>query len=580
MSYELMFQKALKLQQEGALSDAEQIYRQILETAPNNADVLNLLGLIAQQRGFHQEACSYFYRAAESAPKHFPIFFNLAISLEAIGRHLEALEAYAKVLFLKPDVKEAHYGRGNIFWLLKQNEKAESEFEQALALDNDYAEAAANLADLRNDEKTLENLSLKYPNCATTFYYLARRKISDKDYTKAKQYLMQADKLLNSDEIKVMLGEVLLESNSDKNEALKLFYQAVDINPHNTQALLKIADLEAENSNFKEAEKYYKKAIETDENNLSAHTNYANLLCKNKRTLEALEEYRKAVLIAPDTPEISYNLALILKELQEYEQALSLMFNAYYKAPEHQDWSINLAETLILFNKTAPEKAKKIASNWYEKMPENIVAKHLWAVINGQKSEVEEKYNRLLFDTFAPTYEATLQKINYQAVQKIAEICWQPSGKILDLGCGSGLLGEALKNDKNEIIGVDISEKMLALASQKKVYTKLECAEIIDFLKKNTEHFDLITASDVFCYFDNLEEIFKLCLPMKLVFSVEINPLVETFVLQPNGRWQHNPKYIENALKSVGYSNILIQNIILRQEDETDVCGAILTASV
>ena len=57
-----MFQKAVALQQNGALNEAEQIYRQILETAPNNADVLNLLGLIAQQRGFHQEAVSYFYK--------------------------------------------------------------------------------------------------------------------------------------------------------------------------------------------------------------------------------------------------------------------------------------------------------------------------------------------------------------------------------------------------------------------------------------------------------------------------------------------------------------------------------------
>ena len=49
-----MFEKAVDLHFSGALNEAEQLYRQILETAPNNADVLNLLGLIAQQRGFHR----------------------------------------------------------------------------------------------------------------------------------------------------------------------------------------------------------------------------------------------------------------------------------------------------------------------------------------------------------------------------------------------------------------------------------------------------------------------------------------------------------------------------------------------
>ena len=119
MSYNLMFQKAVELQQNGALNEAEQLYRQILETTPDNADVLNLLGLIAQTKGLHSEAVSYFYRAAAAAPKHFPIFFNLGISLSAIGRPVEAIEAYKKVLELKRDLKEAFLCLGNKYWQLK-----------------------------------------------------------------------------------------------------------------------------------------------------------------------------------------------------------------------------------------------------------------------------------------------------------------------------------------------------------------------------------------------------------------------------------------------------------------------------
>ena len=37
----------------------------------------------------------------------------------------------------------------------------------------------------------------------------------------------------------------------------------------------------------------------------------------------------------------------------------------------------------------------------------------------------------------------------------------------LDLGCGTGLIGEALKNDRNKLIGVDISQKMLNIAKNK-----------------------------------------------------------------------------------------------------------------
>ena len=45
MSYDLMFQQALALHEQGRFDEAENLYRQILETAPQNPDVLNLLGL-------------------------------------------------------------------------------------------------------------------------------------------------------------------------------------------------------------------------------------------------------------------------------------------------------------------------------------------------------------------------------------------------------------------------------------------------------------------------------------------------------------------------------------------------------
>lgn len=82
MGYNLLFQQALGFHEQGRLNEAENIYRQILETAPNNPDILNLLGLIAQQKGLHAQAVDYFYQAIRLAPGHAPFHFNLALSLE------------------------------------------------------------------------------------------------------------------------------------------------------------------------------------------------------------------------------------------------------------------------------------------------------------------------------------------------------------------------------------------------------------------------------------------------------------------------------------------------------------------
>lgn len=579
MSYNLMFQKAVELQQNGALNEAEQLYRQILETAPDNADVLNLLGLIAQTRGLHSEAIGYFYRAAASAPKHFPIFFNLGISLAAVGRPIEAIEAYKKALQLKPDLKEAFLCLGNTYWQINRNEEAADAFQNALKLDADYTDAAVNLAEIQNDEAALQQLAQKNHQDARPFYYLGRRRFAEQKYSEALPDLQKADALLVSAEIKTLLAETFLALQQN-DKALPLFYQALQLNPHDADAALHIADLEAENQNFGEAEKYYKKAAELNPESVQAHANYANMLCKRKRTLEALEEYRAAVRLAPEQPELSYNLAIILKTLEDYEQALALMFNAFYLAPQHADWSLNIAETIIIFYGKAPEKALKIAENWYNKMPENVVTKHLWAALNGKIPDNETEYNRLLFDVFADNYEQTLQNIGYSAAVKIAEAAPDLSGKILDLGCGTGLAGEKIKNPANELYGIDLSAAMLEAARAKNIYKQLEQAEAVTYLLQHKNEFSAITAADVFCYFGDLRPLLDAAAPTRIVFSAETDGQAENYKIQPNGRYKHNPLYIENVLKQAGYQNIKKYPLVLRKENNQDVSGMIFDASV
>jgi predicted TPR repeat methyltransferase len=564
----------VELQQSGAYAEAERLYRQILEAAPENVNAWNMLGLIAQAKGLHEQATDCFYRALKGAPQHFPLYFNLAISYGALGKYAEATEAYRKVLTLNPQIKEAHTGLGNIYWQKGDLAAARAAYEQALKIDADDITAQVNLAEINNDTTALEQLA---PTSADAAYYLARRALQNNDFTAAVSYLRQADKMLETPEIKALLGEAL-ENNGQKKEALTVYYQALALQ-NDDKVMTHIADIEAENGDFATAEKMYHRAIELNPQNLSAHTNLANLLCAKNRTVEALEEYRQAVLIAPNTPEISYNLALVLKSVQEYEQALELMFHAFYSAPQHDDWALNIAETLTEFAAAEPEKARTIAGNWYQKMPEHTVAKHIYAVLNGKADADEIAYNRLLFNTFASSYEQTLQKIDYTVAAQIAELYAPLQGKILDLGCGTGLLGQELKTPQNQLIGVDISPQMLDLARQKSVYDELVEDDIIHYLQTYKKELpQTIVAADVFCYFGDLAPLFKLCAPHKLIFSVETDDNIADFAVQANGRYKHNPQWVENKLHAIGYRNITTTPLVLRRENGIEVQGAIFMA--
>lgn len=74
--------------------------------------------------------------------------------------------------------------------------------------------------------------------------------------------------------------------------------------------------------------------------------------------------------------------------------------------------------------------------------------------------------------------------------------------KLLDLGCGTGLLGQVLKEKYgfDNIVGLDVSEEMLARAREKGVYKRLVCSYVtsdrVDDIK-NAEY-DAVLAAGVF----------------------------------------------------------------------------------
>ena len=71
--------------------------------------------------------------------------------------------------------------------------------------------------------------------------------------------------------------------------------------------------------------------------------------------------------------------------------------------------------------------------------------------------------------------------------------------KILDAGCGTGLVGEILnKNSFQNLIGVDFSQEMLNIAKQKNVYQSLELVDLTKKLDFEDNLFDAIICAGTF----------------------------------------------------------------------------------
>ena len=301
------------------------------------------------------------------------------------------------------------------------------------------------------------------------------------------------------------------------------------------------------------------------------------MLHRQKRLTEAMDIYRQAVILNPKSAETSNNLGAVLRELEEYDEALGLFFNALSLNNNLIEASINIWETLVLLSAKDEQKAKEIAQNWLKSYPDNKFAAYAKSALEGENIEDNKVFTESLFDNFADNYEVVMQNLAYTAPMAIRRIAGHMVGRIADLGCGSGLVGVAVKEAENYLIGIDLSAKMLEKAAQKNIYDELIKSDIIEFLSSRND-FDWIVAGDVFGYISNLDNLIKLCASKKLIFSIETYSGDEDYKIQSNGRYMHNPKYIEKLLIENGFCDIYKEEFEARTENSIPVKSMIFKA--
>src|SRR5579863_9457817 len=97
-----MLEQAMDLHRRGELVDAERLYRHILELAPEHADVLRLLGLVALQQGRAELSIELFDQAIGLRPGFAAAYSNRGYALRELLRCDEALASFDKTVALAP----------------------------------------------------------------------------------------------------------------------------------------------------------------------------------------------------------------------------------------------------------------------------------------------------------------------------------------------------------------------------------------------------------------------------------------------------------------------------------------------
>jgi len=118
------------------------------------------------------------------------------------------------------------------------------------------------------------------------------------------------------------------------------------------------------------------------------------------------------------------------------------------------------------------------------------------------------------YDQWAETYDSNITDWGYEAPNETAALLAPhllPGARILDVGCGTGLVSEVLKQRGTyHVDGIDISPVSLKLAEERGTYEKLICHDLQKHpLPCRDNDYDAAISVGVLTYIEDLESLFR-----------------------------------------------------------------------
>ena len=385
-------------------------------------------------------------------------------------------------------------------------------------------------------------------------------------------------------------------------EATAIYREVLALDSRNPDALHLLGVIAHQTGNHQQAVEYISLAIEhTNQppsrmpSNPVAYNNLGEAYRALGRAQEAMDCYEQALFLRPDYAEAQYHTGLVLEDLGRAEEAIGRYRKALAAKPDLVWAHYNLGTALKARGKL--DEAALCFQQVVRLEPDNDLAQYQLSSLTGRNPKrAPSGYVARLFDDHAPKFdEHLLQELQYAVpeilVFRARQYASSPEEKwnVLDLGCGTGLLGLAIAPYARHLVGVDLSAKMLARARDRNLYHRLDQMDLLSMMKLEARSsYDAIVAADVFVYLGDLEDIIRettrLLRPNGLVaFSVEAierlpseeasDDVPTDYHLNQTGRYVHSSSYLRRLASEYGFATVDISPIQIRLEKGGPVHG-------
>lgn len=376
---------------------------------------------------------------------------------------------------------------------------------------------------------------------------------------------------------------------NNPNAALQAARRAVELSPGSATAHYCKADAHRALGDNAAARLSVEQAIILMPNNLQYRELAVNLANAEADHAAAEKHLRAAYAQKRDIPGIRSMVGNALRYQSKFDEAKQWLSEALAVDGDDADAHHGLA--MIAYQRDDLHNARIHLADALRVRPDDDGFRYLEAVFEGKTPEQQpEGMTRGLFDRYATRFDSHLVgALKYRVPQMVTPMILAnyPDRRlnILDLGCGTGLLGAALGAIDGYFVGVDLSRPMLEEAQKHGVYARLHHVNLLDALEATeASEYEVIVAADVFVYLGALDVAIRdACKVLKpggwLYFSVESAPADgPDFTLGKTMRYAHNPGYLRRLLDANGFVSQSMQDIDLRLEQDTVIRGHLVAA--
>ncbi len=376
---ELQLDQAIKmardLHEQGKLEEAFNIYAQINEQKPENAEVHHLMALILSQTSQHARALPHAQKSVQLNPESANFHNTYGVILQEMFKFEDSIIHFKKSLELSPNTQRTYYNLGESLRKIGKFEEAIQSFEKSL--------------DFGKMTKSFSGASLAF---------LALGKMKE-----AESLAIAAIKENAQDETSQYAMARVHFMVKQNDSAEKFCKSALDIKPNYTEALDLLALISAAKGDIKKSEQIFENLITRHPNFASTHFNYAATLISQKNRIENADKIlallQRAADLAPNSALYSKVLAAELYSRNRLDEAFSYYENSYKFAP-NDDFVICNYGSMLFQEKLETDLAIQVLEKGVNQHPqkENILFNLINAYVSNNDFEKALNFARIFYE--------------------------------------------------------------------------------------------------------------------------------------------------------------------------------------